>query len=78
MTTELKNKKVIVRKKQFCEWCDEEIKAGDPAQYRAYIFDGDFISAWQHPECYAAMNRSDRHAPEEGWLRGDNLRGEAA
>jgi hypothetical protein len=63
------------RKPHFCEWCSETIQKGEPAQYRAYIFDGDFNSSWQHPECFEAMEKSDPFYLTEGWTPGDCGRG---
>ena len=72
---ELHNKTVITRKKHRCGWCGELINISDQAQYRAYVFDGDFISEWQHPECHAAMKESDPLVSADGWEEGENERG---
>jgi hypothetical protein len=76
--TDLQNKPVKTRKNHWCEWCGERIDSGQQAQYRAYVFDGDFISSWQHPECFAAMNVSDRMELAEGWEFGGFERGKQA
>ncbi len=72
---ELKNKSVITRKFHRCEWCGEVIAAGERAQYRALIFEGEFVHGWQHIECYVAMDNSDPDLVREGWSEGENLRG---
>jgi len=67
----LQDKKVICRKNHQCGWCGETIKSGDKAQYRAYVYNGDFVSEWEHPECYQEMCTSDRIDLENGWTPGD-------
>ena len=57
--TELKNKTVTCRKPHRCSWCGEPIKTGDKAVSRACIFESDFQSSYEHPECIDAMNNSD-------------------
>lgn len=71
----MKNKAVVTRKSHRCEWCDEVICAGEPAQYRVYICDGEFCHGWQHPECYQAMLKTDRNILTNGWLPGSFKRG---
>ena len=72
---ELQTHEVTTRKIHKCEWCGETINVGERAQYRAYIFDGNFTSVWQHPECYTAMSESDWLLLAEGWERGEFERG---
>ena len=62
---ELTNKTVTVRKPHQCVWCGETIEG--QAQYRAYVFDGDFNSDYMHPECYEAMLNSDSEYLEDGF-----------
>ena len=59
MYDELTSKYVTVRKRHTCEWCGESIETGDRAHYRTYKFDGDFVSAYKHLECWAAMDQFD-------------------
>jgi hypothetical protein len=73
--SDLQSKQVNTRKHHRCEWCDELIRVGSKAQYRAYIFDGEFISSWQHPECFESMGISDPLVLADGWMAGDNERG---
>ena len=73
--SELQCKEVTTRKPHYCEWCAETIPSGDRAQYRAYVFDGEFCSGWQHPECFEAMEKSDPFYISEGWMPGDVTRG---
>ena len=56
--TGLTNKTVKTRKFHQCVSCGEWISVGDKAQYRAYIFEGDFNSDYLHPECHEAMKTS--------------------
>lgn len=75
--SEIKNKPVLaVRKPHCCAWCAERVEMGEPAQYRAYVFDGDFGSDWMHPECANAMARyPDQGELGDGWSPGDFARG---
>lgn len=74
--SEIRNKPVVVRKSHRCAWCAERINAGEPAQYRAYVFDGDFNADWMHPECRDAMARyPDQTDLMDGWSPGDFARG---
>ena len=73
---ELQNREVTCRKNHSCEWCAQPIKAGEKAQYRAYVFDGEFTTGWQHPECYEAMcDHPHQWELAEGWTPGDYRRG---
>ncbi len=72
---DLQCKPVTTRKKHCCEWCGQAIEKGEKAQYRAYVFDGDFNSAWQHPDCFEAMCESDTFYLAEGFELGSNERG---
>ena len=51
----LSDKEVKTRKWHQCVWCGEGLEAGETAQYRSYIFQGDFTADYLHPECYDAM-----------------------
>ena len=56
---ELTSKEVTCRKPHRCDWCGVEIPAGERARYRAGVFDAAFYSGHEHPECHAALLRSD-------------------
>ncbi len=51
-------RKVILRKRKQCEWCNQWLEKGSRAVVRVYKFGGDFNSARMHPECYEAMVES--------------------
>ncbi len=51
----LRNDTVVTRKPHKCAWCAEQIDAKSIAEYRVYIFDGDFDHDWMHSECADAM-----------------------
>jgi len=70
-TAYLQDKTVTCKKAHFCEWCGEPIARGDTAQYRSGVFNGDFYSTYEHPECYEAMQKSDF----EEYYFGDQQRG---
>ena len=73
---EIRSKAVKVRKNHVCAWCAELINPGESAQYRAYVFDGDFQTDWMHPECADAMHRyPDQYVLGDGWCPGDFARG---
>jgi hypothetical protein len=72
----ISTKPVKVRKPHRCEWCAGGINKGEPAQARAYVFDGEFVSGHMHPDCYEAMNNSSREVVSEGWMAGDFERGQ--
>ena len=73
---ELKRKEVRCRKRHQCAWCGEMIFENEMAIYRSYIFNGDFVNSWEHPECYTAMQSlPNSEIAEDGWLPGDYLRG---
>ncbi len=74
--TELQNKAVTVRKEHRCVWCGETIEG--QAQYRAYVFDGDFMTDYMHLECYEAMANSDSEYLWEGFDAGQFSRGREA
>jgi hypothetical protein len=59
MTIELTSKDVKCRKEHRCEWCGEVIINGSAAHYRSGRHDGRFISEYYHPECWAALLKSD-------------------
>jgi len=71
--TDLSTKSVICRKPHVCEWCGEKINLSEPAISRAYVWEGEFNSSWQHPECHTAMNNSPESL--EGFELGDQCRG---
>ncbi len=59
-----------------CEWCDHRIDRGSKARYRSYVYDGDFNSAWMHPDCYSAYNIVSRvNGYNIEWFPGDYERG---
>jgi hypothetical protein len=70
--TELSSRSVTVRANKSCAWCAHRINTGERAQYRAYKFDGDFVTDWMHPECNEAMkNFPDQISLMDGWIPGD-------
>lgn len=78
MTT-LKDGDVVCRKPHGCEWCAETINAGERANYRVYIFEGDFCHGWMHMVCWMAMVESTHLNPDvgtDGWIIGDPNKGE--
>ena len=76
MSQILKDKKVKTKKRHRCEWCNEWIEAGTEANYRSYVFNGDFNHGHMHPECNDAMNSGKADIdPDEGWMPGDFKRG---
>lgn len=75
MSTELKTKIVVCRKDHKCEWCNGDINSGEEAVSRAYIWEGDFISGHQHPECFGAMELSSEDIDEWGFEQGSLDRG---
>lgn len=73
---EIKNKEVKkTRKPHQCEWCAETIESGSTARHRTYVFDGDFNSAYMHPECVEAMHEMPNDILMDGWMAGDYARG---
>lgn len=73
--TEFTSKDVVTRTPHQCEWCGDDILCPAPAHYRSYLFDGDFVSAWTHPECWSAMDEADHRDLAEGWEFGEYKRG---
>ncbi len=76
---ELSNKSVKTRCDHRCEWCDKRIEAGEKVQYRSYVYYGEILSAWAHPECAKASaivihEERLRFIPFE-WRPGDYERG---
>ena len=70
----LKNITVITKKPHQCSWCAEQIDKGNIAEYRVYIYEGDFSHDYMHPECTDAM----RHLDEDRdftWTPGELKRG---
>ena len=76
MYSEISNKEVKCRKPHVCGWCGTRIPAGEGAQYRAYRFEGDFVSDYMHLDCYEAMLCAPNDIVSEGWCPGDFNRGE--
>jgi hypothetical protein len=70
----LTDKEVITRKTHVCAWCGEDIEPFQSANYRSYVFQGDFTTDYMHPECHDAMNRAD-YFDDEGFDPGVNTRG---
>lgn len=60
----LTDKQVKCRKLHRCVWCGEMIGIGELAQYRAYKFDGEFMTDYMHPECMEACTESDIDSDE--------------
>lgn len=40
-----------VRKQRQCTWCGEMILKGEPANYYATTYEGEFQDGYLHPEC---------------------------
>ncbi len=59
MYISLRNETVITKKPHQCAWCGEQIDKGNIAEYRVYIYDGDFGHDWTHPECTGALREMD-------------------
>ena len=75
MYEEIETKAVVCRKDHCCEWCNEMIYAGEKAESRTYIWEGDFNSTWQHPECFEAMANSNEDIADSGFEQGSLDRG---
>lgn len=59
------------RKRHLCEACDKWIEPGEPAINWAGVTDGDFSTAYYHPECRQAeiaLNRANDLYNDE-WTR---------
>ncbi len=69
--TMLQCKEVNQRKEHRCEWCAEMIT--EKAVYRAYVMDGDFVTGYQHIECFDAMVQTD--IDDDGFSEGFFQRG---
>lgn len=78
MYRELKTKQVICGKPHPCEWCGEKITRGETAISRAYLWEGEFNSAWQHPECFKAMEESGDDIADWGFDQGALDRGKTS
>ncbi len=65
--TELKTKRVRQRIDHRCDWCGEIITGY--AIYRSYVMDGDFVSGYQHEECYKAMCDADIEEYDYGMFK---------
>lgn len=65
------------RKEYTCAWCLETILTTEPHFYRAYTFDGQFMTDRLHEECSDAMyNHPDRRQlNDEGFIPGEFARG---
>ena len=74
MYTELKSKIVKVKKPHECAWCAEQIDAKNLAEYRVYIYEGDFNHDWMHLECVEQMRQLDIDC-EFTWMPGEFARG---
>lgn len=68
-------KEVKGRKNYRCDWCNGNIEKGLKHYYRAYKFEGDFITDRMHSECFWAMVKSDHRVIENGWIPGEFERG---
>jgi hypothetical protein len=58
-----------------CLWCGDAIEIGQSAHCAAWVFDGDFQHGHFHPECWAALGRSED--AEDGWTGYEQPRGVA-
>lgn len=75
MYEEIKCLEVQCRRNHGCEWCNETVSKGEKAQYRVYVFEGDFNTGWMHPECWRAMEDSPNDVISERWVPGEPQRG---
>jgi hypothetical protein len=75
MYTELKRKVVNCRKAHMCAWCAEKINVGQSAQYRSYVYDGDFNNDWMHLECELACVEYALNEGSFEFMPGDFPRG---
>ena len=64
------------RKQYACEWCATAIAKGETHFNRVYKFEGDFHDERMHSECLTAMERSPWDLVSEGWIAGEQGRGE--
>ena len=74
MYNEIREKIVTCRKPHKCEWCNEVINKNEKALSRAYAWEGEFNSGYQHMECMDAMCKS-RDDIEDGFELGSFQRG---
>lgn len=74
---ELSNPKTVTcRRTHGCEWCGHPIRQGERAVSRSYVNeDNEITRAWQHPDCWEAMEKSNQIDLSYGWLPGDQGRG---
>lgn len=75
--TALQDKTVKTRSVHMCAWCGASIDVGEMAQYRAYIFDGDFNSDYLHIECEKAITRCDKYDMMDGFTPHEQQRGKS-
>jgi hypothetical protein len=68
---------VRVRKPHACEWCGGRITPGFEAISRVYVWDRNLVNAWQHIECYVAMDES-ADMIDDGFTPGSFRRGKPA
>lgn len=61
------------RKPHRCGWCGHLITVGEVARNRVYVFDGEFQSEYDHPECYEAL--CDSNFDDNGFEFGAQERG---
>ena len=64
------SKTVVPRKEHFCEHCGKKISAGERCRYSSGLYEGDFMSYYEHEDCRAAwlevaaeILRDDNFAP---------------
>ena len=48
------SKTVVPRKPHSCEQCGKQIIAGERCHYSSGLYDGDFMSYYEHEDCRAA------------------------
>ena len=71
----IREQDVRPRKARVCEWCGQRIEVGELAHFRAYKFDGEFVSGYMHPECNTASVNAPHDMICDGWSPGDFARG---
>lgn len=75
MSVDLTSKPVKCKKRHRCEWCGEMVDVCEMAHYRSGIYEGDFFSAYFHPECWDALGKG--LDGEDEFMPFDQLRGKS-
>jgi len=62
-------REIIPRKPHRCEWCFEQINAGEKCYHYKGMFEGDWQNWYMHPECERDCRISDPYG--DGFMPGD-------